>query len=177
MHMSTLARRLDKEQHFGTFITKLGTSLAHPTLLQALTCIVLLVLLDQLTKACALWWAPGVRQALNDSVVNVAVGWHIHQPDPNSLYLAIVAGLLVLSSWLLPVPAIAKILFTAAALSNHVEMLARPGTVDFLAMEFGNKIWVANVADLYVIAGAGSVFAAMYHLIKITPSWFAPVRL
>jgi lipoprotein signal peptidase len=174
--MRALNLNLKKQRHFVAALRSYqGIALFRHTLFYTLACIVLLLCLDQGTKMCAMTWAPPARKAMCDSALNFAFGWHIHEPNAHANYLAIMAFSLAAAIWCLPVPMAAKILWTAAALSNHVEMLMRPGTVDFLAVRFGGNIWVANVADIYVVAGMVLIIAAMYKRIMTAPSWFAPV--
>jgi lipoprotein signal peptidase len=157
--MSTLNLNLWKLQHPATIARDWTHSHRVPLIL---TSIFLLIGVDQITKQFALWWAPAAAMVMADSSVVFGIGCHIHHPNPYSFQLAILAFGLAGILWLLPVSGIAKVLWTAAALSNHIEMLLRPGTVDFLSVGFESRIWIANIADVYFVIGiafiAGSVW-------------------
>jgi len=158
--MSTLKLVLPKQQHSATFVLDRHTH-AH-RLAVALISIGLLIALDQITKTFALWWTPAASIVMADPSVTFGIGWHIHEPNPHSRELAILAFALAGTLWLLPVSDAAKVLWAAAALSNHVEMLMRPGTVDFLSLGLDSRIWVANIADLYFVAGIAFIINSVW---------------
>ena len=132
----------------------------------------LLIAADQLSKLLALLWLPSVYAVMRHSTRWVELGVWMHQPDAWSTYTAMGAFLLAAALWKLPVSRIAKVLWTAAILSNHVEMLVRPGTVDFLALRAGRHLFVVNLADLYFAVGAVVLLAWLVRRVRVSKSWF-----
>src|ERR1043165_1252518 len=118
----------------------------------ALLAIVGLVYFDQLTKAGAMCFTPNV-QAMTGTQESMGLAWHVHPANALAPISAAAALIVVGLMCALPVPAAVKVLWMSAAISNHGEMLLRPGTIDFLALRVGDCVWVANVADLYVLVG------------------------
>src|ERR1700760_416828 len=108
-----------------------------------LTVILGLILIDQITKTVAFSVAPAARLAMMQQPDwTFGFAWHIHEPNAFPVLSALFAFALVGIACTLPVSNSIKVLWAAAAVSNHVEMLARPGTVDFLALKVGNTVWV-----------------------------------
>ena len=96
----------------------------------------------------------------------------MHQPDAWSTYIAVGAFALAAVLWKLPVSRVTKVLWTAAILSNHVEMLVRPGTVDFLAIRASRNLFVINLADLYFAIGAIVLIVWLIQRIRRSKSWW-----
>jgi len=130
-----------------------------------------LIALDQASKISAMHYAPSVKSALASSGWSLGLGWHIHVPDGMSSISALFALLLIAAIWWLPISPVTQVLWTAAAISNHLEMLVRPGTVDFLAFKFGSALYVMNLADIYVGLGvlALGAWAVRHALHQHTP--------
>ncbi|HYG73972.1 MAG TPA: hypothetical protein VEK08_03110 [Planctomycetota bacterium] len=158
--MSTLDLRLSKQQHPAAFSNQHSTH----RLQLILGSVILLVAVDQMSKAFALWWAPSAAVAMADPAASFGIGWHIHAPNPHSFEIAMIAFGVVGVLWLLPVSDAAKVLWTAAALSNHVEMLLRPGTVDFLSFGNESRVWVANIADVYFVASFAFIAVSVWKM-------------
>jgi lipoprotein signal peptidase len=135
-----------------------------------------LIVVDQLTKLLAYYFAPAAAAAMLHSGRLAALAWHIHAPDDFSVMTAGTAFAIVAVTWLLPISNCAKVLWTAAALSNHVESLLRPGAMDFLAFRFSGSVLVANVADIYFVLGVGVVAGELIQRIRSSPSLFAAVQ-
>ena len=115
--------------------------------------ILALVVFDQLTKFGAQEFTPAAHRLMASPERMFGLGWHLHRPDSFSDFTALGAFALVAVLCALPVPGMIKVLWSAAAGSNHVEMLLRPGTMDFLAFRLFGKVFVANVADVYFAIG------------------------
>jgi lipoprotein signal peptidase len=136
----------------------------------------LLIAVDQLTKYLAYTLSPSAVHHMLDTGRSFGMAWHIHEANDYSTYSALAAFGLITIAWTLPINFFAKMMWTAAAISNHVEMLARPGTMDFIAFRFFGNILVANVADLYFVLGVLAVGAEMVRRIRETPTWTTPVH-
>jgi lipoprotein signal peptidase len=128
-----------------------------------------LVLMDQFSKHCALSFLPAAEYLPKNSALSLA--WHIHQPNALTPTLCVLAFAVVVLWWLLPIPNLVKVIFTAAGVSNHVEKLVRPGTVDFIVVQIGKKLWAANIADGYVFVGLVLLLIALIKRVSIANSW------
>jgi lipoprotein signal peptidase len=171
--MSTLKLALSKAQH-----SVLSADIHDSLILkiEQVAAISLLVICDQATKIWATDRCAPVLEALANPNVNLALGYHLHAPNPYSVHLAILAFCISIAIWMLPVTRAAKILWTAAALSNHLEMLVRPGTVDFIAFAIGNSIWVFNVADIFFGIGVLLIAGNVIERVRTAPTWHAPIN-
>ena len=131
----------------------------------------LLIAADQLSKLLALLFTPSVYTVMRHSAHWVELGLWMHRPDAWSTYVAFGAFALAGVLWKLPISRIVKVLWTSAILSNHVEMLVRPGTVDFLAIRAGRHLFILNLADLYFVAGSIVLLAWLVQRIRMSKSW------
>lgn len=134
-----------------------------------------LILIDQLTKIIANSGMPPARLMLSQPGWNFGLALHIHEPNAYSHVQALLTFAVVGFAWTLPIPAFSKVMWAAAGISNHVEMLARPGTVDFLAMRVGDTMWVANVADIYCALGTVTLLFWLTRRVRAAKSWLEPV--
>lgn len=142
------------------------------TLIPIVFSVLLLILVDQATKTAAHFFTPAALESMGDR--SLALAWHIHQPNAYSDLLALVAVGLVAFAWTLPIPTFVKVMWTAAGVSNHLEMVMRPGTMDFLAFRLFDRVWVANVADIYFVVGCAVLLVTMTKRVRAAKSWFEP---
>lgn len=134
-----------------------------------------LIFIDQLTKVVAYSATPSAAAMIHQPGWNFGLAWHIHEPNAYSHFSALLVFGIIAFTCCLPIPTFAKVMWAAAGISNHIEMLARPGTVDFLACRVGGTMWVANVADLYYVLGIISIAAFLAHQVRTKKSWLEPV--
>lgn len=127
-----------------------------------------LILVDQVSKAFAVLFLPPIHFASHNTPT---LGWWIHPPHAFSLIEGLAACACAYALWLLPLPKISKILWIAAAVSNHVEMILRPGTIDFIAIRIWDRVLVANIADAYFIAGTVILLLWLAHRVWNARSW------
>lgn len=128
------------------------------TIFQTVHLISGLIVIDQLSKLLALL----LLNPLPSHPESFSLNWHIQAPNSTVWFSAIVAFLFIVFMWVCFIlcdnlkeilPKIAFILFSATGLSNHTEMLARHGVVDFLSWSSGDSIWIFNLADIYMFVG------------------------
>lgn len=136
-----------------------------------------LIAVDQISKNVAFAYLPVASVAMASEHRMLGLAWHIHPPGAMTTLSSLVAVLCIGVMFALPLPRSAKILWCAAALSNNVEMLLRPGTMDFLAFRLAGHVWVANIADLYFVAGLLVIGHWTYRLIRVSRSWFEPITV
>jgi lipoprotein signal peptidase len=131
-----------------------------------------LVLLDQVVKAGALALLPAATLVARYGEFSLDLGWHFHLASPLFSFVAFA----VAAVWcLLPVSRFVKVMMVAASVSNHVENVVRPGTVDFIVINLGGSCWVANIADLYIVIGVAAVAVELSKRISSAKSWKEPV--
>jgi lipoprotein signal peptidase len=122
-----------------------------------------LILLDQGTKAVALALVPPIDEIMYkfEEGSILAMGLIMHMPDPDSMMHGLYALAIIILAWTSKIPTAILCLWTACAISNHVESLVRPGVVDWIALpaEYGALIF--NLADAYVIMGIAMLAASM----------------
>lgn len=147
----------------------------HSQMLSIVLLVLGLILVDQLTKIVAYSAIPSARSMLDQPGFNFGLAWLIHEPNAYSHFQALLVCAIIGFAWTLPIPTFCKIMWAAAGISNHVEMLARPGTVDFLAMRIGNMMWVANVADIYYVLGTLTLMVWVANRVRTAKSWLEPV--
>lgn len=116
-----------------------------------------LLLLDQGSKALALHYAPTIETAWHSIMAYgcwLDVGLLMHEPDTETMSVIALSMASMALCWTARLPILTLVLWTTAGLSNHVEMLVRPGVVDFLVVKSGDDAVTAfNLADVYVYAG------------------------
>jgi lipoprotein signal peptidase len=134
-----------------------------------------LILFDQATQLGAHVFAPAARHAMAAPNRLLGLAWHLH-PFSTFAEMTAWAAIAVVGfvCWL-PVPKSVKVLWLAAGLSNNVEMLLRPGTMDFLAFRFWGMVCVANIADLYFAAGLVSLALWVTKRVRTAETWFETV--
>ncbi len=147
----------------------------HAHVIKPLLVVMGLMFVDQLTKIVALSAVPSARVMMSQLNWNFGLAWHIHEPNAVSHVSALLVFGIIAFTCTLPIPTFAKVMWAAAGISNHVEMLVRPGTVDFLAFRLGGSVWVANVADIYYVLGLVSLAVFMTKQVRTAKSWQEPV--
>ncbi|HLX59927.1 MAG TPA: signal peptidase II [Planctomycetota bacterium] len=135
--------------------------------------ILALIAFDQFTKAGALIFTSSAKFVMTDRSFGLA--WHLHEANAWAPLTAMAALIVIGLMCLLPVPAAVKVLWVSAGISNHCEMLLRPGTMDFLAVRLGSGVWVANVADIYFVLGIVVLFAWTVKRIRSAKGWREPL--
>jgi lipoprotein signal peptidase len=134
-----------------------------------------LILIDQLTKLGAERFAPSVRHSMAAPNQLWSIARYLHAPNAFTDFTALGAIVVVSLLCWFPVPKTVKVLWLAAGLSNNVEMLLRPGTMDFLAFRFWGMVCIANVADLYFAAGFVPLIVWVVRRVRQAKTWFEPV--
>jgi lipoprotein signal peptidase len=142
---------MDTSADFETVRSATCAGMQRKDVIPAVFAILSLVLVDQVSKMGAMSCVPSVTVALAHATIGL--GGHIHQPGHYPILEYIIVLCVIVLTWTLPIANSVKVLWTATALSNHVEMLLQSGTFDFIALRLGNRVIIANIADFYFAAG------------------------
>ena len=137
--------------------------------------VLLLVVVDQLTKIWALH-LDSARHAMSSAKV-VGLGLLIHLPERSELYYAVSASIVIALTAVSPISRLVKVLWVAAGISNHGEMILRHGSVDFLAFRLGDRVCVANLADIYLVIGLVVLAISVFRVVRNAKSWTEPVAI
>lgn len=119
-----------------------------------LTIVLLLICLDQATKAVAVAYLPefGTTFSTPDPLISFGVIYH-EEPEDYRIPVGVLGILLLFYLWSLRLPMPSLVLWSGGGLSNIFEFFLNGRVVDFVGIREQGGYLVWNIADLMILTG------------------------